>query len=235
MTCEPDAEQERRRRARAWQRRHTRMRRAIVLTHYGGRCECCGETRMKLLQIDHIGGGGAAHRRLLAAGPGLSGQGVYRQLIIQGFPDGFRVLCVACNWATGDTDGGPCRCRELPTLPEIIGQFTPSGMEREIHTLQANYDRRSRNDPAVQVPHRRLRRGRWSRTERTRLEELLRAGHSLEEISERLERSLVSTQSHARGLDEVSPSPERMPLRDALSPWGMWWAGPDVGLGRGDG
>lgn len=55
----------------------------------------------------------------------------------------------------------------------------------------------------MQVPHRRLRRGRWSRTERTRLEELLRAGHSLEEISERLERSLVSTQSHARGLDEV--------------------------------
>lgn len=203
MTCAPDATESRRERAKRWQRRHTLMRRTIVLTHYGGQCECCGETRMKLLQIDHIGGGGASHRRLLAAGQGLSGQGIYRQLIIQGFPGGFRVLCVACNWATGDAGGGPCRCRDLPTLSDVVDEFTPSDFEHEIRTLQRNYATGSQDVLAVRVPQRRLRRGRWSRTERTRLKELLRDGYSLEEISERLERSLASTQSHARVLDEV--------------------------------
>lgn len=202
MTCNPDGDEGRRERARQWQRRHTRMRRAIVLAHYGGRCECCGETRMKLLQIDHVGGGGASHRRRLAAGQGLSGQGIYRHLIIQGFPEGFRVLCVACNWATGDAEGGPCRCRSLPALGEVLAEFAPSELECEIRTLQRNFDKGPRDVVAEKNVDRRLRRGRWSRAEKERLQELLDCGCSLEEAGEQLERSLSSVRGHARTLGE---------------------------------
>lgn len=30
-----------------------------ALDHYGGKCECCGETRYEFLQLDHIDGNGS--------------------------------------------------------------------------------------------------------------------------------------------------------------------------------
>jgi len=65
---------------------------------YGGPvCTCCGEAHIEFLTIDHIHGNGgvprnARHRK---------GEGLYRWLKKEGWPEGFRVLCMNCNFAHG--------------------------------------------------------------------------------------------------------------------------------------
>ena len=71
-----------------------------VIEHYGSRCACCGETEPIFLTMDHIDGGGTAHRESLNSG-------LYRWLIKNGFPDGFQVLCYNCNFGKS-RNGGIC-------------------------------------------------------------------------------------------------------------------------------
>ena len=68
--------------------------RSEVLTAYGGRCACCGESEHRFLAIDHVNGGGTKHRKILGGGTML-----YRWLKKQGFPVGFQLLCHNCNSA----------------------------------------------------------------------------------------------------------------------------------------
>lgn len=70
------------------------------MKHYGGdtpSCECCNEQRYEFLTIDHINGGGGKHRKEL----GDRGQSVYAWIISNNFPEGFRVLCMNCNFSNG--------------------------------------------------------------------------------------------------------------------------------------
>ncbi len=72
-----------------------------VFKHYSNNekpsCDCCGESEIKFLCLDHIGGGGSAHRRELNG----NGRAIYGWIIKNNFPDGFRVLCANCNQAYG--------------------------------------------------------------------------------------------------------------------------------------
>lgn len=71
---------------------------AEVMAHYGGKCVCCGVDDLKVLSIDHIGGGGRAHvSELKAQGKSFG----YYWLRAQGFPPGFQVLCMNCNQSKG--------------------------------------------------------------------------------------------------------------------------------------
>lgn len=79
-------------RGRAW---YDQLRHEVIYS-YGGKCACCGERQFPFLTIDHIGGGGAKHKREIG---GKTHQ-LYSWLKRKGFPDGFRVLCMNCNWAT---------------------------------------------------------------------------------------------------------------------------------------
>ena len=91
VTC-PACVVKHRRSHQAWARRL----KLEVLSHYGGaRCVCCGEIGLAFLSIDHVLGNGAEHRRAL----GLTGFKFYRWLKQQGFPAGYQVLCMGCNWA----------------------------------------------------------------------------------------------------------------------------------------
>lgn len=74
----------------------TKVRRT-VLEAYGNKCACCGETNSMFLSLDHVNGGGAEHRREV----GSSSYKVYRDVIRQGFPAKFRILCFNCNMAMG--------------------------------------------------------------------------------------------------------------------------------------
>jgi hypothetical protein len=71
--------------------RHRRDRDA-VFDHYGWTCRCCGSPER--LTIDHVNGGGEAHRAELGT---KGGAGMYRWLIANGFPEGFQALCMPCN------------------------------------------------------------------------------------------------------------------------------------------
>jgi hypothetical protein len=74
-----------------------------VLSHYSKGepiCECCGEKDLVALSIDHINGGGNAHRRSLKSSE-RSGIAFYLWLQRNNFPSGFRVLCLSCNFSRG--------------------------------------------------------------------------------------------------------------------------------------
>ena len=66
---------------------------------YGGRfCECCGETILEFLTIDHINGDGSHHRRSINSRGGYS---FYHWLKNNNYPSGYRVLCMNCNFSHG--------------------------------------------------------------------------------------------------------------------------------------
>ncbi len=80
--------------------------RELVLRHYGGACQLCGESAMPFLSIDHVGGGGAEHRRRVGGGH------VWGDIIRAGYPAGLRCLCFNCNCSEVAIREGECRlCR----------------------------------------------------------------------------------------------------------------------------
>lgn len=66
---------------------------ADAIAHYGGVCECCQESNLAFLNIDHIAGNGAAHRLEIGGGSTAT----YKWLRDSSYPVGFRVLCFNCN------------------------------------------------------------------------------------------------------------------------------------------
>ena len=48
---------------RAYRRAYARLQKHKTIAFLGGRCECCGETQIEFLEIDHVDGGGSIHRR----------------------------------------------------------------------------------------------------------------------------------------------------------------------------
>lgn len=73
--------------------------RNAVLQAYGGlipHCACCGDGHEEFLTIDHINGDGAKQRK-----EGIRGINFYMWLIRNNFPEGFRVLCMNCNFSLG--------------------------------------------------------------------------------------------------------------------------------------
>lgn len=63
-----------------------------VLKVYGEICNCCKESEIKFLSIDHIFGGGKKHRSEI-------NMPLYRWLICEEYPDGYQTLCINCNMA----------------------------------------------------------------------------------------------------------------------------------------
>lgn len=77
---------------------HARLR-AEVVAAYGSACACCAESQVVFLALDHINGGGNAHRRSIGSGSG-SATSLYRDVKGRGFPrDEFQLLCHNCNFA----------------------------------------------------------------------------------------------------------------------------------------
>lgn len=98
---QPEYYQRNRERAIEKTRRWRAALRAEVLAAYGGKCTCCGESEPKFLALNHVDGGGNAHRRSLGrAGRGSSMQ-VYKDVKNRGFPPDFNLLCHNCNVAEG--------------------------------------------------------------------------------------------------------------------------------------
>lgn len=73
-----------------------------VISKYGSRCVCCGESEIKFLAMDHIHGGGKAHRKKIGGHIGF-----YRWLVRNNYPDDFRILCHNCNHGR-ELNGGIC-------------------------------------------------------------------------------------------------------------------------------
>jgi hypothetical protein len=84
-----------------WKRRSDALRCEVFSRYCGGtpRCMCpgCGVTFIEFLQMDHVAGDGAAHRKANKIGTG--GARLWQLLKDQGYPPGFQVLCRNCNGA----------------------------------------------------------------------------------------------------------------------------------------
>src|ERR1022692_2684334 len=80
-------------------RAHSHRAKVAALNAYGKNCQCCGEQRLEFLSIDHVNGGGRAHRAKTG-----SGKAFYRKLRTIGFPQDppLRVLCHNCNQSLGN-------------------------------------------------------------------------------------------------------------------------------------
>lgn len=74
-----------------------------VMLHYGGKCTCCEETHMEFLTIDHI----IPVKTLDSKPKHRSGTFLYRWLKRNNYPDGYRVLCLNCNFSLGHYDYCP--------------------------------------------------------------------------------------------------------------------------------
>ena len=99
--CRECQREQRKRWARAYKRR-TRLGALGAYSNGDIKCACCGERTLMFLTLDHIGGGGTAHRRSL----GTSRQ-FYMHLKMLGYPLGLRVLCWNCNSGSA-VNGGVC-------------------------------------------------------------------------------------------------------------------------------
>ena len=71
-----------------------------VLDAYDGKCACCGERERRFLTIDHVNNDGKEMRKVHGVTHRL-----YVWLIKNGFPDGFQVLCMNCNFGKALNNG----------------------------------------------------------------------------------------------------------------------------------
>lgn len=88
-------------RCRISRKAKTRAIKMRVLEAYGGKppeCSCCFDGHVEFLTIDHLNNNGSTHRRVMGR---KGGTATYQWLINHGFPSGFQVLCMNCNFSKG--------------------------------------------------------------------------------------------------------------------------------------
>ena len=71
-------------------------------SRYGWVCSCCSEANPEFLQVDHVGGDGAEHRK-----SGVTS--IFYWLRSHNFPSGFQTLCANCNWAKRRSSNCPLK------------------------------------------------------------------------------------------------------------------------------
>lgn len=113
-----------RERALAAQRKVNADRKRKVYEAYGGFiCACCGETEEAFLSIDHVNNDGANHRRE------TNRRSLYKWLDKNGFPEGYQVLCMNCNFGKA-RNGGVCPHVSLKVQRLERNLVEPSGSKR---------------------------------------------------------------------------------------------------------
>ena len=78
---------------RTYTREYRRKLRKEIVAQYGGKCARCGFDDIRALQIDHLNGAGAKHRKEV-----VSAYLILGWLKRNKYPKGFQILCANCNW-----------------------------------------------------------------------------------------------------------------------------------------
>lgn len=73
--------------------------RETIIDHYGSKCQCCGQSDPRYLQIDHVNNDGHHHRIEV-------GRHIMSWAIKNNFPAGLQLLCANCN--SGKARYGVC-------------------------------------------------------------------------------------------------------------------------------
>lgn len=94
--------------------------------HYGHACTCCGEADKRFLSIEHLLGGGNAHKRKLKRS---SVDSTIRDIRNSGWPPIYTTLCFNCNFGKWRMGG---------TCPHVIEKA--KGWLQEILAIQTEID-----------------------------------------------------------------------------------------------
>ncbi len=98
-----------------YKRKYRRLK-AIVLSHYGSKCACCGENQEAFLCLDHIDGGGSAHRKSFKKEAFC----MYDWVVKNKFPAMFQILCSNCNLARHTKGECPHKSGKGMTLEQML-------------------------------------------------------------------------------------------------------------------
>jgi hypothetical protein len=91
---------------------------------YGGmECACCHEKSWRMLTIDHINGDGNAERLREFNNKYQCGHEMYRSLRRRGFPPGYQVLCMNCNFGRRMNNGMCPHKVPSPALRELLAEL----------------------------------------------------------------------------------------------------------------
>ena len=86
-------------------KKHRVKMKELVFSNYGGKCNCCEESNMKFLTIDHVNNKGREHVR--SNGKRYLGFLLYKWARDNNYPDSLQVLCFNCNCGK-QVNGGVC-------------------------------------------------------------------------------------------------------------------------------
>jgi len=84
-----------------------------VLTKYGGRCVCCGETQFEFLAVDHVNNNGSKERKEIGGSCR-----VYKKLLTLPIQSDYQILCHNCNMSIGFY--GYCPHGNIPPRPKKL-------------------------------------------------------------------------------------------------------------------
>lgn len=100
----------------AYHRNYRVKLKSAVFAAYGGSvCACCGETIIQFLSLDHI------VPRVKGSPTGIA---LYKHLRQRGYPPGYQVLCMNCNF--GKKRNALCPHKTLISTLEDTGQDVPA-------------------------------------------------------------------------------------------------------------
>ena len=83
------------------------------------RCNCCGESTIRLLTIDHINGGGNKERRIQRRNQ----KDYYKSIVDRNYPDTYQILCYNCNCGRAINNGV---CPHKSEVINILGLSSAS-------------------------------------------------------------------------------------------------------------
>ena len=121
------------------QSKRARVRQATFAAYGGNVCACCGETESKFLTIDHINNDGAAFRKAVFKGNkkgNTAGYHTYNWLARNGFPSGYQVLCMNCNYGKRMNQGvcpHKTKCNDHPQVG--VGSSDPKRLAPKLQLV----------------------------------------------------------------------------------------------------
>ena len=83
-----------------YQKGMTKVIKETVITHFGGKCACCGMDEIRFLTIDHVNNDGREHRKEIGR------SSLYKWLLRYDFPETYELQCLCYNCNFGKNHNG---------------------------------------------------------------------------------------------------------------------------------
>jgi hypothetical protein len=109
----------------------TRRKRLKAISHYGGKCVCCGESNWAFLEFDHINNDGSIHRKNAKINA--------EWIIANGYPDYLQLLCANCNKAKGLYGRCPHNNLIITSNQQIVDTFVEPVVESHLTDSARTY------------------------------------------------------------------------------------------------